>query len=155
VRPIRKVSLSAEAFCWLMLAALAVRIMTFDAIVRRLSLIEKPAKTGTKETLQIASASQQLRTIGGYLEKLARWSSLKNPCLPIALAGWAMLRIRQLDSAIVLGAQHKAGQLKAHAWLLDSDGHAVTGRRGGDGFKPISQFWRALPDSSACQPLDH
>lgn len=135
---LRKISLATEAFVWLLIAAAALRILPFNRLIKQLSLFELPAGVAFLTSVNTASQSVRLRQVGGYLEKLARWLRFQKPCLSVALAGWAMLRIRGIKSVIVLGARRDSDRLSAHAWLLDASDHAITGRHAGVGFKPIS-----------------
>lgn len=125
-----------EAAFWLGLARLALLVLPF----RRLApLLERHMAQSPKDGG--AASAETLDRLSWALAAASRHLPWEFKCLPLALAGKAMLRRRGLPSTLYLGLA-KSGEagLQAHAWLRC--GARIRSSPGGRG-------WRDSPSSPA------
>ena len=135
-------ALLIEAVILLALARLALLLVPFPRLARRLGTLVAPSDYHAAPAY--LSASEQdialAREIGWAVTRAARHVPFRAACLPQAMAARVMLRRRQVPSVLHLGAA-KTGDatLGAHAWL-DATGVEVTGYPVGEQFAEIGGF---------------
>lgn len=135
-------ALLVEAVLWLLVARMALLLVSFHRIAAWLGPLEPP---GNRQPLPAGGASPQAETaaqVGWAVICAARHVPFKAVCLPQAIAGKAMLRRRGVASVLHLGAAIAAGPdaaLQAHAWL-DAAGVKVTGYPVAADFTEIASF---------------
>jgi len=135
-------ALLLEAVLWLALARVAVRIVPFPQIARRLGAFTSPADglpAGAPPN-PLPAEALLAKEIGWAVTRAARHVPFKAVCLPQALAAKMMLRRRGIGGVLYFGiARDAAGSIEAHAWLLAS-GVEVTGYPVANDFIPIACF---------------
>lgn len=125
----------AEAVVWLGLARLALLLLPFRCIARRLGRLmnRTPEEAGAAPAALLDRVSWAVTTASRHLP----WDCL---CLAQALAGKAMLKRRGVPSTLYLGlARGAEAQMQAHAWLRCGE-RVLTGRQGMAGFTVIATF---------------
>ena len=91
--------------------------------------------------VQQATAIARALRVRWAIEAVTRNSIARFVCLPQALAGYTMLRLRRIPGTMVFGvARSPAGQLIAHTWLLTLGERIVLGGNGSAAFTPISHW---------------
>jgi hypothetical protein len=123
--------LVAEAFVWLALAGLALRVLRFRTIARHLGQSLSPAAAAAMmaEAPPAGDPSALARDIGWAVRLAAANVPFPALCLQQALAAKFMLRRRRIKGALHLGVATRTGPggaMRAHAWL-DAAGVEVTG----------------------------
>jgi hypothetical protein len=117
-----------EAWLHLGLARLALRVVPFRLISRRLGPQRGPVDLPTSSGVVPVAAQGVTRAIG-IMSRHTPWESA---CLAQAIAGKFMLQRRGVPSLLVLGTRKDdAGNLTAHAWLRVGDGIALGGSEQG------------------------
>jgi hypothetical protein len=101
-------ALAAEAVAWLALARVAVVVLPFRVLSRRLGL-----RKG--ETPTTVAASPVSSRVGWAVAAAARRTPWRSKCLEQAIAAKAMLRRRGIESTLYLGVVREP--VAAHAWL--------------------------------------
>ncbi|WAH57641.1 lasso peptide biosynthesis B2 protein [Pseudomonas silvicola] len=128
--------LTAEAAVWLVLAAVALKVLPFRWIAARCGATGGPAQA-VDPGIQ---AMPLLPQVGRAVERAARRLPLRLACLPQALAAKAMLQRRGIVSTLHLGMALAEGrQMKAHAWLTAS-GVGVIGMAFRPGYTELAGF---------------
>ncbi len=119
-------ALLVEAALWLALARLALIVVPFPWLARRLGTFAPPSAApagGNPPDEHVALA----REIGWAVTRAARYVPFKAVCLPQAMAARVMLKRRGISSVLHFGAaKGKEKPFDAHAWL-DAAGVEVTG----------------------------
>ncbi len=122
-----------EAGILLGLARLALRLLPFQKIARRIS---QAVPNGRPKVLD----SQTLLQIGWAVNAAARHAPWDSACLAQALTAHWMLERRGLASTIYLGVKRDdQGRLCAHAWLK-AGGQILTGESGHEEFTVLATF---------------
>jgi hypothetical protein len=128
--PFRR-ALIVEALLWLALARLALVILPFRHVARRLG-DPVPPGSGVGDVLTTSSRSGDAalaRNIGWAVSRTASAVPFRAVCLQQAIAAKMMLRRHGVQSALHFGVstgKADATTLKAHAWL-DAAGARITG----------------------------
>ncbi|HEX2087349.1 MAG TPA: lasso peptide biosynthesis B2 protein [Solirubrobacteraceae bacterium] len=130
-------ALLAEAAVLLALARLAVVLVPFRVIARRLG--PRMAETPRVDAVE----PERLRRLTWAIAAVARRTPWRSQCLEQALAAKAMLRRRGIASTLYLGvARGAAGAPRpfdAHAWLRSGTVH-VTGGAGAGRYAVVATF---------------
>lgn len=125
----RRRALVAEAVAWLLLARLALIVVPFPHLARRLGTFVSPsdARAAAADARASPEAARLAEEIGWAVTRSARYVPFKAVCLPQAMAARVMLRRRRISSVLHFGAaKDKDKRLNTHAWL-DAAGVEVTG----------------------------
>lgn len=134
--------LLAEAVGWLLLARLALVLVPFPRLARRLGTFVSPQEARAAQARQPRSPELVARTemVGWAITRAARYVPFKAVCLPQAMAARIMLKRRGVESVMHFGAAKGHDKpLEAHAWL-DAVGVEVTGYPVAKGFAEIACF---------------
>jgi hypothetical protein len=134
--------LLAEALMWLLLARLALVVVPFPRLARRLGSFVAPndGRTLQAKAHGTDSQTQIAARVGWAVTRAARHAPFKAVCLPQAMAARIMLMRRGVPSVLHFGANRTAGgPIEAHAWL-DAAGVEVTGYREAKNFAEIACF---------------
>jgi hypothetical protein len=138
----RRRMLLPEAVAYLLAARLALIVIPFPRLARRLGSFVPPTDgrvsegraPAPDETVQLAEA------VSWAVTRAARYVPFKAVCLPQAMAAQVMLRRRGVKSVMHFGAAKGTEKpLDAHAWL-DAAGVEVTGYPVAEGFAEIACF---------------
>lgn len=125
----RRRALLAEAVAWLLLTRLALLLVPFPRLARRLGTFVPPsdARAVAARRSGAPSATTLAEEIGWAVTRAARHVPFNAVCLPQAMTARIMLKRRGVGSVLHFGAA-KGDQkpLDAHAWL-DAAGVEVTG----------------------------
>lgn len=127
----------AEALIFLGLARVAVILLPFRVIARRLGDHMKES-----DAVGDPAATEVGRRIGWAIGAVARYAPWRTKCLEQALAAKAMLRLRGIPNTMYLGVapgQHEDAPFGAHAWLRTGTLH-VTGGSHVERFTVLSTF---------------
>jgi len=125
----RRRALILEAAFWLLVARVALLIVPFPRLARRIGDFVAPSDERVTRAWQGCSADDALvaEEIGWATVAAARHVPFKAVCLPQAMAARIMLRRRGVASVLHFGAaKGKEKAIDAHAWL-DAAGVEVTG----------------------------
>jgi hypothetical protein len=125
----RRRALIAEAAVWLALARLALTLIPFPTLARRLGSFVPPAdpRVAAAGGATTEAAARLAREISWAVTRGAAHAPFAAVCLPQAMAARIMLRRRGVASAMHFAAARGEGSgLDAHAWL-DAAGVKVTG----------------------------
>jgi hypothetical protein len=107
--------LAAEALLLLAFFRLCLALFPVRKIIRRLTCGRSGGSTRADE-------AQISRRVGWAVNAAARHSIVPFVCFPQTLAGYAMLRWREVPATIVYGvARSPEGKLHAHTWLIVRD----------------------------------
>jgi hypothetical protein len=136
-----KRALLAEALMWLLLARLALVVVPFPRLARRLGSFVAPNEGRTLQAMAATGSQARIAAqIGWAVTRAARHAPFKAVCLPQAMAARIMLMRRGVPSVLHFGASRTAGgPIEAHAWL-DAAGVEVTGYREAKNFAEIACF---------------
>jgi hypothetical protein len=125
----RRRALLAEAVAWLLLTRLALLLVPFPRLARRLGTFVPPsdARAVAARMSGAPFATTLAEEIGWAVTRAARHVPFNAVCLPQAMTARIMLKRRGVGSVLHFGAA-KGDQkpLDAHAWL-DAAGVEVTG----------------------------
>lgn len=138
----RRRALTIEAVLCLLFARLALVLVPFPRLARRLGAFVPPGDARVAQARQQGSRAQmdQAAAVGWAVTRGARYLPFKAVCLPQAMAARIMLNRRGIASVLHFGAGKDGEQkLDAHAWL-DAAGVEVTGYPVGPGFAEIACF---------------
>ena len=139
IGPRRRV-LIAEAVVCLLVARLAVVMLPFPKLARRLGRFVPPDEARRLGAGATAREAQAAAEVGWAVTRAARYVPFKAVCLPQAMAAQGMLRRRGIASVMHFGASKgDVKPLDAHAWL-DAAGVEVTGYPIAKGFAEIACF---------------
>lgn len=132
----------AEATAWLALARLAIVLLPFSALARRLG---KHMSESTVDDDDARRPSlRRIRWAIGAVSRRAPWRCL---CLEQAVAAKMMLRVRGLASTLYLGVAREPGNaaVQAHAWVRCGS-YYVTGGETRDRYAVVSTFAEKAPE---------
>ena len=138
----RRRGLIAEAVVWLLLLRLALALVPFPRLARRLGDFVPPddlrvAAAGAATT---ADAARLAREVSWAVTRGAVHAPFRAVCLPQAMAARIMLKRRGVGSVMRFGAAlAPGGPLATHAWL-DAAGVRVTGYPAARAFAEIGCF---------------
>jgi hypothetical protein len=134
----RRTALLIEAALWLLLARLALAIVPFPLLARRLGTFVPPAETtaGQDQIEAQREHAQVAHEIGWAVSAATRYAPYRPVCLPQAMAARMMLKRRGVPSIIHFGAAKQQGAFAAHAWL-DAAGVEVVGF-------PVRETWTEI-----------
>lgn len=136
----RQRALVVEAVAWLWLARLALILVAFPRIARRLGTFVPPTDARALRARERTSQARIAEEIGWAVTRSARYVPFKAVCLPQAMAARVMLKRRGVDSVMHFGAAKGTDKpFDAHAWL-DAAGVEVTGYPVAKGFAEIACF---------------
>jgi hypothetical protein len=132
----------SEATVWLALARLAILLMRFSALSRRLGEHMHEATLDDDER-----RGPVLRRIGWAIGAVSRRAPWRCKCLEQAVAAKMMLRTRGIASTLYLGvARDPAGtSVQAHAWLRCGS-YYVTGGEDRERYAVVSTFAEESPE---------
>jgi len=124
----RRRALVVEAAMWLALTRLALLLLPFQTLARRLGTFTPPgqARDGGRlppEAILVAGE------IGWAVTRASRYVPFRAVCLPQAIAARLMLQRRGIASVLhfgVVGAGSACSSIDSHAWL-DTAGIEITG----------------------------
>lgn len=129
-----------EASLWLLVSRLALILIPFPVLARRLGAFVKPADARAMQPEALPEHAALAGEIGWAVTRAARYVPFKAVCLPQAMAARAMLSRRGVKSILHFGAARgKEKPLDAHAWL-DAAGVEVTGYPVANEFAEIACF---------------
>ena len=131
------IGLLLEAWVWLAVMAIAIRLAPFRVIVRALHLAET-----RNDTAAAPPSCESAHRIGRALSVAADRAPWLSTCLCRALAGMVLLTRRGLPGVLHLGvAVNKTapGAVQAHAWLNIGD-TSITGGEISGTFTPLTTF---------------
>ena len=133
-------ALVAEAVAWLWLARLALILIPFPTIAKRLGTFVPPSDERAVRARTRTAQAELAAEIGWAVTRSARYVPFNAVCLPQAMAARMMLKRRGVASVMHFGAaKGKDKPLDAHAWL-DAAGVEVTGYPVAPGFAEIGCF---------------
>ncbi|MGN6572163.1 MAG: lasso peptide biosynthesis B2 protein [Pseudolabrys sp.] len=137
----RRRALVAEAVLGLMVARLALALVPFPKLARRLGRFVPPDEARRLAATPRRNGSAQIATdIGWAVTRAARYVPFKAVCLPQAMAARVMLERRGVASTMHFGAaKGEEKPFDSHAWL-DAAGVEVTGYPVAKGFSEIACF---------------
>lgn len=125
----------AEATLWLALARLAILLVRFSVLARRLGVHMR--ESTQDDDLAQRPALRRIRWAIGAVSRRAPW---RCKCLEQALTAKVMLRLRGIRSTLYLGVAHDPGEpMQAHAWLRCGS-YYVTGGEERAKFTVVSTF---------------
>lgn len=131
--------LAAEAMLLLAFFRLCLAVVPVQRIIRAIthggaSESVSPKDSASENGLDFA------RRVRWAVSAIARHSVMEFVCFPQALAGYTMLRWRNVPSSVVYGvARSPEGELHAHAWLTVGD-RVVLGGEAAPDFTPIERW---------------
>ena len=138
----RRRALVVEAVAWLLLSRLALLLIPFPRLARRLGSFVPPTDPRVLQA-RASAAHEQVRVaeeISWAVTRAARHVPFKAVCLPQAMAARIMLKRRGVGSVLHFGAaKGQERPLDSHAWL-DAAGIEVTGYPVGKNFSEIACF---------------
>lgn len=138
----RRRVLVVEAVAWLWLSRLALIVIPFPRLARRLGKFVTPAVARALQTKskRLQDDTRLAEEVGWAVTRSARYVPFKAVCLPQAMAARIMLKRRGVASVLHFGAaKGKEKPLDAHAWL-DAAGVEVTGYPVAKNFAEIACF---------------
>jgi hypothetical protein len=138
----RRRGLLLEAAMWLLLARIALIVVPFPTLARRLGAFVSPADARAAQVWRCGSEADAglAAEVGWATVCAARHVPFKAVCLPQAMAARIMLSSRGVASVLHFGAARGQDKpLDAHAWL-DAAGVEVTGYPVGRQFAEIACF---------------
>ncbi|HEX6860745.1 MAG TPA: lasso peptide biosynthesis B2 protein [Caulobacteraceae bacterium] len=128
--------LMVEAVLWLAVARVALLVLPFRVVARRLGKTAPPASAAEAG----ADGEALAKAVGWTVQRMAGYVPFRAVCLQQALAAKMMLRRRGVPSVLHLGvASSSEGPLSSHAWL-DVGQAKVTGYPIGSGFTEVVCF---------------
>jgi hypothetical protein len=137
--------LAIEAFLLLAVFRACLALVPVRRILRAITHTRSEAPTdsapqiATEESPAGRDLAQALR-VRWAVEAATRNSAAKFVCFPQTLAGYTMLRLRRVPSAMVYGvARSPEGELIAHTWLTLGD-RIVLGGEGSNAFTPVDRW---------------
>ena len=138
-RTLADVLLAAEANLLLFIFRACLTFIPLRHILRAFTRNRHTAPSTPAMPAPMRSIAHALR-IRWAVEAVTRNSTATFVCLPQALAGYTMLRLRRVPTTMVYGVgRSPAGELIAHTWLT-LDGRTVLGGEGSAAFTPINQW---------------
>lgn len=135
-----------EAAALLALARLMVRTLPFH---RYSGLLGRPVQQPGLPSLSV-DETRVAEEIGAAIAIAARHVPWQAACLPQAMAGGWMLRLRGLPALLQLGAAKPQSQMQFHAWLHSGNVVVSGGETGA--YAVIASFEQAARRSSGTEP---
>jgi hypothetical protein len=138
----RRRRLIAEAVVWLIAARLALIVVPFPWLARRLGAFVPPSdpRVAAQAAPTTDGDADVAREISWAVQRGAAHAPFRAVCLPQAMAARIMLRRRGVASVLRFGARASGGGTPAgHAWL-DAAGVKVTGYPIGGAIAEIACF---------------
>ena len=137
----RRRALLVEAVGYLLAARLALIVIPFPHLARRIGTFVPPtdARAATSQDAPAADQTRLAQDIGWAVTGAARYVPFKAVCLPQAMAARVMLKRRGIRSVMHFGAAKGQHKVDAHAWL-DAAGVEVTGYPVAENFAEIACF---------------
>jgi len=133
-------ALLLEACLWLLVSRLALVLIPFPVLARRLGAFMRPEEARARQSQAMPEQAALAGEIGWAVTRAARHVPFKAVCLPQAMAARIMLTRRGVKSVLHFGAARgKEKPLDAHAWL-DAAGVEVTGYPVAHEFAEIACF---------------
>lgn len=126
--------LAAEALVLLAFFRLCLMLVPVRRIVRAITH-SRPGGGGDAVVEEAATERDVnvARRVRWAVSAIARHSVVEFVCFPQALAGYTMLRWRNVPSTVVYGvARSPEGELMAHTWLTVGDRVVLGGEAAGD-----------------------
>jgi hypothetical protein len=126
----------AEATAWLALARLAILLLNFRVLSRRLGVAMHESPLADDERRR-----PLLRRMRWAIDAVSRRVPWRCMCLERGVAATMMLRTRGIDSTFYLGVAREAdgGPVRAHAWVRCGT-YFVTGGEDHSRFAVVSTF---------------
>ena len=136
----RRRALLLEACVWLLVSRLALVLIPFPVLARRMGAFVRPDEARAQQQPAIPAQAALAGEIGWAVTRAARHVPFEAVCLPQAMAARIMLARRGVRSVLHFGAaKGKEKPLDAHAWL-DAAGVEVTGYPVAHEFAEIACF---------------
>jgi hypothetical protein len=131
----------------LLLATEALLLLVFFRVCLALVPARRIIRSFTRGVTEDATgdpvaedAVEFARRVRWAVSAVARHSAVEFVCFPQALAGYTMLRWRNVPSAIIYGVTRSpAGELLAHTWLMVGDRMILGGENAGQ-FTPVERW---------------
>ena len=116
----------AEATVWLALGRVAIVLVPFHALSRRLG-------THMQESAAIVDPRHRaaLRRIAWAIGAVSRRAPWRCKCLEQAFAAKRMLRLRRIPNTLYLGVARGEAKIEAHAWVRSGDVYLTGGAERG------------------------
>ena len=132
----------AEATAWLALARLAILLLRFPALSRRLGAPMRESTLDDDE--QQRPVLRRIRWAIGAVSRRAPW---RCKCLEQAVAAKLMLRRRGIASTLYLGVRREGSgaPVQAHAWLRCGS-YYLSGGEDRAGYAVVSSFADGPPE---------
>ena len=128
--------LAAEAMVLLAVFRVCLAVIPVRKIIGAIT----HGRAANSEAKATESGIDSARRVRWAVSAIARHSAVEFVCFPQALAGYTMLRWRNVPSTVVYGvARSQAGELQAHAWLTVGD-RVVLGDESAGEFTPIERW---------------
>ncbi len=125
--------LIVEAVVFLFIARMTIIIMPYKVLKPMLG-------TYKKQSVSSEAERRAIRKVGNIIKAASERLPWKCNCLPQAITGRIMLKIRKIDSTIYLGmSKDKDKKIIAHAWLKAGD-IPVTGGYDNSEFTQVAYF---------------
>jgi hypothetical protein len=130
-----------EAFCWLALVPIVLRIVPFHWLTRFLAF-EPGDGAVTDSAVRDKAFFLRAKRVRRALIIASRRAPWRVNCMAKAAAGACMLRARGMDSILTIGVRNtiRSGDLKAHAWLVAGGFIVSGGRKSHRNYSPITTF---------------
>ncbi len=117
----------AEATLFLVLSRIGISCLPYSAYRRFLGKHRYAIDTIQMPLSTIQRDEKKIKIVSYWVNKVARSLPMDCSCLPRAMAGRFMLRLRRIDCTLYLGlGKDPRNKLIAHAWLK-AGGIKVTG----------------------------
>jgi hypothetical protein len=127
--------MAAEAFLLLSAFRVALAFLPVRRIVA--AITRRQGRSVRADNTEIRRTA---RRVEWAVRAAARHSPVEFVCFPQALAGYTMLRRRNVASTVVYGvARSDSGDLLAHTWLTVGD-EILLGREAAPEFAPIERW---------------
>ena len=126
----------AEAFILLSLFRLALAVVPVKKIIR---LTTQNAPKGAAQAAEYHILPETAERAIWAIKAVVRFSRIEFVCFPQSLAGYWMLRRRDVSSTIVYGVGRDNTKLIAHTWLKYGD-RALLGGEIAHKFSPIAEW---------------
>jgi hypothetical protein len=132
--------LAAEAMLLLAFFRVCLAVMPVRRIIRVITHARSSGSPGAVGESANENGIDFSRRVRWAVSAIARHSWLEFVCFPQALAGYTMLRWRNVPSTVVYGvARLPDGELQAHTWLTVGDRIVLGGEASGE-YTPIERW---------------
>ena len=136
--PFTKKLLFFETVFWSLMARAMVFLLSFSQTKHILGL--KPYEAHALKAVNTIVQTGQGKIVSAMINTVNRYLPWKNTCLVQAITGKILLKRKDIESVIVMGLRKDGkGELKAHAWLLYTEG-VVTGFDENGEYTPVAYF---------------